>query len=488
MKRARLIPSILVLILCVAVLTIGVYALKPQAGTISGQISIDPALTPVEITGYIDDKQAYIFDTNNTTKTWALTSSNGFKFDMFYATNINEVPDIQIRITIKNLSETPLGAYFYSGTGNISDNLTDATCVKVDGTIEDSSSNVLADVYMSSYTYIAPNDGQTGGYDEADLYVLVSAKELLRAESSGSLNLDLKIEKYESSSTGTLVKLPVGPSTLSSVPNSSNAQIVVIPTSYTTISSGAFSSTTNLTSIIIPKSVSTITVGELMYCSNIKHITSATQIISAPTSNAAAFSAKSSLKAYFFTGASLTTQFDNITSELKVVLTNNVTSISYAFTNATIIKKLYVPNSVVIPTSEQWLSVSSYVKSVKVNVPGSSLAIDYLFTAVGGRYGPCTTVYIVGETLDIVGGSAGAVTFTSLKNLIFDATINGISLNSGCLVDSLIYTSTTAPNYIYASYGLSTTGTIYVPNSALTNYKNIYINCGSGLADRIVGR
>ena len=54
MKKLKLLPTVLMLVLCVGVLAIGVFAITPTKNTISGTITINSANTPVSIQLLVD--------------------------------------------------------------------------------------------------------------------------------------------------------------------------------------------------------------------------------------------------------------------------------------------------------------------------------------------------------------------------------------------------------------------------------------------------
>lgn len=270
MKRARVIPSILMLILSVALLAVGVYASTPTSSTIGGIITITAGKAVADVTAYVDGTEVGAADTFS--DEGIAIEQGKLQFDLSDVSSIDDVDDIEIKVKIQNNSSKPIGAFFYSGNGTLSDNLTDASCVATNGTVEDSSGTVLANIKMSGYTYIAPADS-TSDYDVGYLYAVISVAELFTSEASGLVTLDLHIEEYTASSTGTLVKLATGTTSVSasSITNTS-ALMVVMPTSVTSISASAFASCTALTQITIPASVTSMGATPFNGCSSIARI------------------------------------------------------------------------------------------------------------------------------------------------------------------------------------------------------------------------
>ena len=119
MKKGKLLPSILMLIMCVAVMGIGVFAISPSTNKIVGSITINASNPEVEITAYINS----VKEENKISGT--LTSRAGVEIKLyqdqlkFKTANVDNVEDMNkktIILQIKNNSQKDLGAYFLTGT------------------------------------------------------------------------------------------------------------------------------------------------------------------------------------------------------------------------------------------------------------------------------------------------------------------------------------------------------------------------------------
>lgn len=118
MKKIKLLPGILMLVLSVAVLGLGIYAAKPREHDVSGTISVQASNVEVEITAYLGTaKNQRISETYSTRSATVIPiyedvlSFNGA--DIWTA---DELETIDLVLEIKNKSTTTdLGAYFLKG-------------------------------------------------------------------------------------------------------------------------------------------------------------------------------------------------------------------------------------------------------------------------------------------------------------------------------------------------------------------------------------
>ncbi len=115
MKKIRLLPSFLMLVLCVVSLVVGAYALKPKKSNVQGTISISASNAEVEITAYLG--------ANKTTKVSNTVSTRAnsvvpiyedvLSFNGSGKATASEVDAIILVLEIKNNStEHELGAFF----------------------------------------------------------------------------------------------------------------------------------------------------------------------------------------------------------------------------------------------------------------------------------------------------------------------------------------------------------------------------------------
>ncbi len=113
MKRTKLIPGIIMLILCVSVLCIGIYAVTPTTNNIVGTINLIAANPEIEITAYLGtNKATQISDTvtGRTSKTINLYANS---LEFVEPEGANPVTDLTLVIEIKNNSTAvDVGVFF----------------------------------------------------------------------------------------------------------------------------------------------------------------------------------------------------------------------------------------------------------------------------------------------------------------------------------------------------------------------------------------
>ncbi len=202
MKRAKLIPSILMLILCVSVLAIGIYSAMPTTNTINGTINITASASlQISITAYLDNSglsdDTVMSSTINTKSSNTLTLKKAIDFNCgdIYIGEHNKVPAKKLYLRVTNTSTMALGAYFLEGTisssGTTKSNI--ATTRNLNGT---SSSGVVENIVtsdFSSYTKIEP--GAT-----VKMYSIFTLNEVKREAITIDFtnNLTLNVEEYNS--------------------------------------------------------------------------------------------------------------------------------------------------------------------------------------------------------------------------------------------------------------------------------------------------
>ena len=187
MKKVKLIPSILMLVLCVGVLAVGIYAAKPSVNNITGSLTIVPPDALVEISASVGDTQ--IIEPQGVAYGKTFDISDALKLDQRGATNIWEVEDAVLTISITNLSNKELGAYFYSGTG-VKDGLATADDILYADTLGDK-----IDVALSPYRHIGIADANATT-DTITMTIGFNLKALTDDAETHEFNYTLNIEEY----------------------------------------------------------------------------------------------------------------------------------------------------------------------------------------------------------------------------------------------------------------------------------------------------
>ena len=197
MKKTKLIPSILMLVLCTAVLAVGIYAASPTSHSVVGTVNISAGGANVSITGYLDDGDGDFSNdvkvTNTYTSRTAQTISiyaNALDFDCASAFDISEVAEKKLYFKVQNHSSFSLGAYFLEGTvpegGTTESNIAESK--SFNGTMGTQTITNLITATFTPYSEV-PANGST------NMYSTLKLNQLNAEASTVTLNLNLNIEK-----------------------------------------------------------------------------------------------------------------------------------------------------------------------------------------------------------------------------------------------------------------------------------------------------
>lgn len=198
MKRVKLLPSILLLVLCVGILGMGIFAANPIKSNVTGTISVTAANSEVEITAYLNkvEEASKISDTFVTRKgATILLNNSALKFD---AGSVNAAQDLHkknIILQIKNNSQVKdLGAYFLTGTiGANGTQLTNiATNKQLDGKMGETLVEDVVSARFTHYTQIPK--GET-----ANITMELMLNNIYYEEINVPVNLSVNIEEYDPS-------------------------------------------------------------------------------------------------------------------------------------------------------------------------------------------------------------------------------------------------------------------------------------------------
>ena len=118
MKKIKILPSILMLVACIAILGVGVFAVAPTQNTISGSITINSSNPEVEIMVYrvVKEGEGTKYEAISTSPYVARAGVDialgNLEFNSQGANDIDEVEDIVIKFVVTNKSTERLGMYF----------------------------------------------------------------------------------------------------------------------------------------------------------------------------------------------------------------------------------------------------------------------------------------------------------------------------------------------------------------------------------------
>ncbi len=263
MKKVKLLPSLIMLVLCMGVLAVGVFALNPISNSIAGTISISAGKASLAITGYVDDAVVYPRTELNGGIDWTIDSSK-LNFNAGNYLFPEQVPSKEIKLVIENLSNVPYGVFFCDTAGV---NATSSN-IKTSGEVK-SGTTTIVNASMDYYKYISVADATTT-HDQAEMTITMSVANISTSAQTGSFAYYLNVEQYNSSlnTTEEFIKIDDNLTAIAenAYADSTELKNVIIPSTITSIGAGAFSGCTGISEITIPASVTTIGAGAFDGC------------------------------------------------------------------------------------------------------------------------------------------------------------------------------------------------------------------------------
>ena len=199
MKKTRLFQSVMMLLACVALLVVGIYAVSPAQNNVTGTITVIASNVEVEITAYSSTNKSAATKISDTitarTSTPVPIYDNKLEFDGSNVANSDAVADMTMVLEIKNKSASKtLGAFFLKDA-TLPATLTRAnitTSMDFDGKTADSTKTAtdLVTVALQDYTEIGA--GQT-----EDLVCTFSLNSLTDYDMNVDFTLPLVIHDYD---------------------------------------------------------------------------------------------------------------------------------------------------------------------------------------------------------------------------------------------------------------------------------------------------
>lgn len=270
MKKIKLLPSILTLVLCIGVLAVGVLAFNPISNSVGGTISVSAGKASIAITGYVDGTEVYPRAELNGGIDWTIDSSK-LNFDASGYLFASQVPTKQIKLKIENLSNVPYGVFFCDTAGI---NATSSN-IKTAGEVK-SGTTTIANASMDYYKYISVADSSTT-FDQAEMIITLSVANLSTSSQSGSFKYYLNVEEYDPSlnTTEELIKVSDDITAIeaSAYAGNTNIKNVIIPNTIIEVRANAFDGCTGIEDISIPSSITTIGAGAFANCTSLTEIT-----------------------------------------------------------------------------------------------------------------------------------------------------------------------------------------------------------------------
>ncbi len=269
MKKAKIISLCLLLVLCLGIVGVGVYAFGPLNNNVSGYISINASSYPVEITCDINGNQVFYQETVRSGIKWT-QGLEDLSFDTTNITHASEIQDIILHINIKNKSNKELGAYFYNGSSSTMPNQATVTDIKLTDTLTSGSVKV-ANVLLSSYSHMMPQTDSSDA-DETDMYIVLTpvgnsnANTLVNNLKTGltcAFNYILNIEEYIYNFQASSI---IASSSNSSPASTVAPNFVKFKSDSTTIPTRAFVSNSNIEIVVIPSTITSIGANAFRSC------------------------------------------------------------------------------------------------------------------------------------------------------------------------------------------------------------------------------
>ena len=193
MKKLKILPSLLMLVLCFGVLAVGIYALTPTQNAISGTITINAANSPVKIETYLGTTKQETFETVREGETLTFGTLEFFDTPEEEANaGILDAKEIRLSIKVTNKGTSPLGAFFAESTTTFADGeLADGDDDVIYKKQYKEGDLVIAQAYMSSYTPISAGDTE-------EMAISITLQNFPTTSSQNfDLGLKLFIEPYE---------------------------------------------------------------------------------------------------------------------------------------------------------------------------------------------------------------------------------------------------------------------------------------------------
>ena len=188
MKKFKIVPSLILLALCVAVLGIGIYAASPASNQITGTVTVTGANGQIAVSVYKNNVKV---GQTETTRTGVNMSYGEIEFDCANAESPTSVPNQTIKITIQNNSGYIMKGYFWNKGESITAPDGDPTSEQImtESYIKDSHN-----VTVVTATYSEPQTIAAGGHEDFTVTLKVSN---FTEETISAADLDLYLVVYK---------------------------------------------------------------------------------------------------------------------------------------------------------------------------------------------------------------------------------------------------------------------------------------------------
>ena len=209
MKKFKLLPSVLMLVLCMGVLAVGIYAISPAQNNVTGTISVIASNVEVEITAYSSTNKSTATQISDVVTTRTGTPieiyNDKLEFNCSSASSSDDVADITIVLQIKNKSASKVLGAFFLKDATLPQTLTTANIASqfdFDGKTSDETETEsgLVTALVDGYTEI-------GAGATIDVICTLSLNKLTDYDMDVDFTLPLVIHDYDSNLVSTNVSL-----------------------------------------------------------------------------------------------------------------------------------------------------------------------------------------------------------------------------------------------------------------------------------------
>lgn len=500
MKKFKILPTVLMLIMCVGVLAVGIFAMTPMHNDIDAIIAVKGVNSPVKIEVFIDNTSGPALITYDEVRKGEdieldEISKELLKFAPEGVNTLNEVPPKKLILRVTNLdSSKQLGAYFLEEelAANTLIN-TKAEVLTEDGTLK------VADAHLPSYTVLDKNN-QTNTEPKATQDLVIELNMATWDDAEGDLFLYLYIEEYGADleteyekTTGSVIVAPTAQaqalSTLSTPVfenatltasdiasiNFANTPNIVIVEGVTNFGS-IFSGKIGLKSVILPNTVTALAASAFSGCADLIGVQFSNDVTEIGSNAFEGCSQITEIQLPKNTTVLNAYVFKNCPALTSLVIPEGITTIkSYAIDGCSELKSVVIPNSV---TTIETYAIRNCNKLEEITLP---LVCRFVLVFGGGGVIPATLKSVV-----ITKGTSVANNefdrLTSITNVSLPEGVITISDSAfyGCTALSLINIPTTVTTIgVCAFFGCTALTSITIPENVTTIGMGAFSDCYS---------
>lgn len=262
MKKTKVLSGLIMLILCIAVIGMGIYAITPTAHGIQATVSVTQGGKMITMKAYLGEKLISNTITPRHETQRLVLNTSALVFDVQDVYEPSEVDPIDVKIAITNHASEAIGAYIVEAPvaeGEQTKISNIATYKNFHGKI---GNDPVTDVVKATFIGSTELDGYTKIEPGATDYIICSLQ-LLKIEDTQidvemKLNIRIETDISEPILAANSLIYNEDRTVVLGCSDKSILKSVIVPDSVLEISADAFSGCTNLTTIILPNGLKTI--------------------------------------------------------------------------------------------------------------------------------------------------------------------------------------------------------------------------------------